>query len=283
MGFVNQDLLQFIQHVLGQERPPVRVHSLVYDELRLVIDQMVGRICNSLEIVREVLKQPTNTSNHLIMILSKIPLRVRKESILPIERFVEHVPHTSVPFTDQAIALLLQTVEYGLAQLILTAVSTMTLAKRKTIETRDLPEMVTCVVPTGWRMIKTFLSLDDELYKLNPHAPSTVVEQVNRLLTFASHRIIQTCLTIIPNSQSTISKQVMNAALKWWYPSSNWSERAPRHFQLKHFRKMDRIDRLDDAALNSLIGSLEWLAHRFTGELELADHQFLNELGLYMV
>lgn len=282
MGFTNQDLFQFIQHVLGEDRP-VRVHSLVYDELRYSVDLQLSRICKCLNVVREVLKQPTNTSNHLIMILAKIPLRVRKESHLPVERFVEHIPHMSIPFTDQAIALLLQTVQYELAQLIRTAVSNMAVAKRKTVETRDLPEMETCVVATGWRMIKTFLSLDEELYKINPHAPHTVVEQVNRLLTFASHRVIQTCLTMIPDSQTTISKQVMNAALKWWFHSSDWYERAPQHFQLKHFRKMDRIERLDESAVASLIGTLEWLAHRFTGELELTDHQLLHQLGLYMV
>lgn len=286
MGLSNQDLFQFVHTVLGGERP-TRVHMLVYDELRFFIDLILGQIRDRLDILREVVKPPSYTSNHLIMILSSVPLRVERQGVMPCASFIEHIPDTPVPFTEQAVALLQQAVEHTLASLVRKATDNMLIAKRKTLETRDLPDTISGpICEKGWRVVKQFLNLDDDLLKLCPDATPGRIEQVNRLITFAASNILDTCKTMVGGTDAIISKSVLSASLKWWFPPE-WlqEDRQVCHFQVKPFRKMDKADRLEDQALLTLVGMLEWLAKRYLNHdiRDTNEVQFLNRLGVYMV
>ena len=256
-GFNNQEIAQFVKTVIA---PTPKVHALLPDEIRDQLSLFVERVLQRLVIVSEICGTCALACNHVLSVLHEMPLRITRQFVLPHDVMSEWIKarltvlKPNLGISDPAIALLHQATERYLCQALTIGMQHMHQSRRKTLEPRDLPIYSVPVRDREFRFLRQFVSLQDVIQKVDAHLPTDVVDQINNLLNWVAYDLITLTQTF---------KGRFGLAVRYLLPPGMAAHalqyRKLAFFHLKQFRKLDRIDTLDDTNTQALLQVLEYL------------------------
>ncbi len=292
-SFTNSELIHFVKAVLT---PVPKVHALLAEELRQQLALFVERVLHRLILICEICNTNTVTCNHVLAVLNRAPLRISRQFVLSHDILSEflrsrlYILRPGLSISDQSVALLHQSIEKYFAEILDTGLQQMYSSRRKTLEPRDLPIYAVQLRDREFRFIRQFVSFQEVIMKMEPRLPSEVADQINNMINWVANELIHLAVQF---------KGRMPLAVRYLLPV-NMSAHALQYrkllwFHQKMFRKMDRVENLDEANTQVLIHILEFLSVEmvrlfsqhpvFAESLQRDDdfNELCTKLGVYAV
>lgn len=287
-----QDVQSLIQYASPGFR--VRVHALSVDEVQDKMDACIHQFLSRVVVISDALGTRQVTSNVVLAVLSEAPLHITKTHNCAVEWFAGYVSavRPGYHFTDQALALLQQSIERYMVKWLAHSIQNTQHARRKTLEPRDMSDLPLPLRKHSPRYLRTIVSFVETLQRLAfAQAPEGWSDQVSHLLNLLLYEVMQCGKQFA--ATATISRKAIESAIRYLIPSD-----LARHalaFQSTHFsprmiRKIEHIDRVDETGMAMLLGVMEYVATELRtintaaliqGDADLSE--LFESIGVYAV